>query len=398
MGAPDYVIDDEGKIPVEVRAQVRNISAIEENKHRFEMELYIQLCWSARISSSKIDLENEWRPNLEFLNVVNATERGGRLKILRRSDSRGVDDDEPVTIMAQSVSIRAVFSCHFVLQSFPCDTQTLTCNGIVWIPFKKFSLSQSRICPLERGRISFIVDESLSYLDVDKFTEKDAWEIEHRTHVTTGTTEKTAQSDDGNVFSTLSISVNIARRPQYYVWNIVLPVFAFVCITMLAIIIPPSKEQFHDRCTVTLTMLLTGVAFKFVVQDHLPKICYLTILDKYLVCSNVIMWLTVTSNALSCPLVDYYGVDVAILWDRISVGFLAVFWVVTTAMFMWFVTRGEQIAAREQHASERSHVPTSLLDSSSIAKVHPGKQDNVRTQEKCFETATPVHTINNAIT
>lgn len=44
-------------------------------------------------------------------------------------------------------------------------------------------------------------------------------------------------------------------------------------------------EELADRLSVTLTLVLTSVAFKYMVAQELPKISYLTLLDKYILMS-----------------------------------------------------------------------------------------------------------------
>ena len=60
------------------------------------------------------------------------------------------------------------------------------------------------------------------------------------------------------------------------------------------LLVPP--EDFADRMAMSLTLLLTAVAFKQVVSTHLPSISYLTILDKYVLCGFLMQVLVVFQN------------------------------------------------------------------------------------------------------
>ena len=62
----------------------------------------------------------------------------------------------------------------------------------------------------------------------------------------------------------------IERIPNYYLYNVVLVLFAIVLTTPVVIGIPP--EDLADRLSVTLTLILTAVAFKFVVADWTPRV------------------------------------------------------------------------------------------------------------------------------
>ena len=56
--------------------------------------------------------------------------------------------------------------------------------------------------------------------------------------------------------------------------------------------------EFADRCTVTLTLLLTAVAFKLVIADSLPKVAYVTKLDAYISFGFVLLSILMIENAV----------------------------------------------------------------------------------------------------
>ncbi len=64
--------------------------------------------------------------------------------------------------------------------------------------------------------------------------------------------------------------------------------------TLTSFIIP--SNSLADRMSVNLTLLLTAVAFKFVVSQSLPHISYLTLLDKYVLTSFVMLFFVVVEN------------------------------------------------------------------------------------------------------
>jgi hypothetical protein len=63
--------------------------------------------------------------------------------------------------------------------------------------------------------------------------------------------------------------VRLERIPTFYLLNLVLPTFVIGSCTLVALL--PSLAEFSDRLAVTLTMLLTSVAFKLAVQTYIPK-------------------------------------------------------------------------------------------------------------------------------
>lgn len=72
--------------------------------------------------------------------------------------------------------------------------------------------------------------------------------------------------------------IYVGRESSFYLWNVSMILFFLVLGTQLVVAISPSLTA--DRVGINLTLLLTAVAFKFVMMNFVPPVGYLTILDK----------------------------------------------------------------------------------------------------------------------
>ena len=63
-----------------------------------------------------------------------------------------------------------------------------------------------------------------------------------------------------------------------------------------AVEIDGSRLSTGDRLSVSLTLMLTAVAYKFIVATLLPQISYLTLLDAYLLCCFALIILVCIEN------------------------------------------------------------------------------------------------------
>jgi len=89
-----------------------------------------------------------------------------------------------------------------------------------------------------------------------------------------------------------SVRLVVVRNSSYFMESIVAPslLFSIICVAAFCIPVAYVDEEPYDnvgdgivdRLSVTLTMMLTSVAFKFLIADELPKISYFTMLDKFL--------------------------------------------------------------------------------------------------------------------
>eukprot|EP00040_Diaphanoeca_grandis_P043727 m.268906 g.268906 ORF g.268906 m.268906 type:complete len:485 (-) comp81239_c0_seq1:26-1480(-) len=123
-----------------------------------------------------------------------------------------------------------------------------------------------------------------------------------------------------------NVSMIVKRKANYYVTNIVSLMTGLVTLCFSAFSV--ELEDIADRMSIILTLLLTAVAFKFVIADSLPKLSYSTLMDYYLLLNFVIMgWMgavSATSAALELP--NYVGLysslaifSVLYLWWGITV-------------------------------------------------------------------------------
>eukprot|EP01038_Epipyxis_sp_PR26KG_P009046 gene9046-12197_t len=92
------------------------------------------------------------------------------------------------------------------------------------------------------------------------------------------------------------VVIAVSRLPSYYIYSFIIVLFIIVESVSCVVAIPPF--EFYNRTPITFTLLLTVVAFKFVMSSLLPKIDYLTTLDRYVHFATVILTLTIAENFL----------------------------------------------------------------------------------------------------
>lgn len=112
-------------------------------------------------------------------------------------------------------------------------------------------------------------------------------------------------SKSHSVYSQAVLIQRVQRNNRFYVLNIMLPLLAMslVSFSSLAYFTDEEDITLNDRITVSLTLSLTAVAFKFVIQDDVPRIGYLTILDHYVLSCFLFILSFVAVHVLS-QLVD----------------------------------------------------------------------------------------------
>ena len=101
---------------------------------------------------------------------------------------------------------------------------------------------------------------------------------------------------DGSVLPLLVFRLLLARRPGAYIWNILMPMSLLTTMGIFTYGLPPADMD--GRLGICLTLLLTAVAYKFTAAEGLPKLGYLTLLDRFVFGS--IFFLTLLAVEVFC--------------------------------------------------------------------------------------------------
>jgi hypothetical protein len=94
---------------------------------------------------------------------------------------------------------------------------------------------------------------------------------------------------------TVVFTLVLLRRPAYYHHQIIVPLHLIVTLAVLTLI----ENTHSDMVSITLTLILTSVAFRYTVNDKLPPCAYQTVLDKDLNICLCFLFAFVVENAVA---------------------------------------------------------------------------------------------------
>jgi hypothetical protein len=236
-------------------------------------------------------------PRLEFSNIVEEKESEMWYCFYNTLSKEG----DKLVVCCLRWSLVGVFQASFRLHSFPFDTQTLVLRlktGFAssqdgektrwWKGRRKVVLEENKN-PRYRSFVS-VCDEGTGHLQSE-------YVIGEEVEFDQGLSRPEASAEQLE-YATLSIRFNIKRKPAYWMWNIVLPLFFIVSSAICSFFVP--RAELADRTAITVTLLLALVAFKLVLSEKIPKLSYLTRVDEYIiVCfvsvASMIIWQTVSA-------------------------------------------------------------------------------------------------------
>jgi len=135
---------------------------------------------------------------------------------------------------------------------------------------------------------------------------------------------KPSESTSQKVNPTLEMRMLVGRKIGF--WDVVIPLTSLTIVSFAAFFV--EAQDLHDRCAITLTTLLAAVSYKYMIAEKMPKINYLTFIDKYIVFNFSSILVVVLENVVakvSLPVMnhEYWLVPVLVfIYVAILAGFV----------------------------------------------------------------------------
>ena len=294
-------------------------------------------------------------PRVEFSNMSKATEQEDNAMLMNTVTGRIFN------IRRCRVSIREPLE----LGRFPFDRQ------IVHFRFRSFSVDLNPWFPIGEDEIPFGIKNVQRWMNkmlMVSYDETD-WFVER---LTTKFTKIGLESS-------LEICIGMTRNPKFYMTNVALIEYILVQLAIFTIAVDPS--DYGTRASVNITIMLTIVAFKFVINTFLPVISYLTWLDKYIICGFVLVGCSITENFFVSSL--FLDHDTAKLVDKYFAIVYTAIWIplnliaILGYIFKLFVIPWAKVEKMQNPALSRNALDADLsLNGSSVSSssLNPGDE------------------------
>lgn len=237
--------------------EVRSICSVNCVEENFFADLSIFVKWydDAHIHFSKGEIESNKLKNKPHLILANSVNVKARYQTYSR-----VTTDPPGVISSETV-YTGTFREFMELEDFPLDSQDLTVSV-------RFADERWSVRLLNDPKCSMITDG----------VELSEW-LMYAPHV------KLGRIAGGAV--TFELKMKVFRKYDYYMLNVIVMMGGITSLVFFSFLFEPS--MWEQKSTYCATLLLTSVAFKFVVDGSLPKVAFTTILDIYMLVAFTVM-------------------------------------------------------------------------------------------------------------
>lgn len=305
------------KVFIDVRVVFIKVGEIDTVRERFHADAFIQAKWREPLLDGEAkDVEfqsdditarpNFWDPRLYIENVLGEVKES--LWYVTSFNKVGQ------AIVYQRRRVKGTFFERMELNQFPFDTQDLTLT-----------------ITSDRGELECALnpDQSeISTVNVQSFVDEQEWKLHKHINIWKQITTNAYKKHKHPV---LSISCTATRRSPFFLWNIIL-VMMFIC-TLIFTTFTVDQNLPQSRMQLSFILLLSNITFKFTVNQTLPKVSYLTYLDKYILISMAILCLVCVWHAVVSQLWVYVGVQFAKNADMIAFAILVFLYILYNVIF-----------------------------------------------------------------
>ncbi|KAK7090076.1 cys-loop ligand-gated ion channel-like [Littorina saxatilis] len=283
-----------------------------------------------------------WDPKLDIQNVK------GEPKASKWRELEFGPNGEVYVV--ERLRVKGAFAEQMELAHFPFDLQ---------------DLSVLVTSELKEHEIHLVEDEhDISIVDINAFADDQEWDLHPCVWTEPKVTVKSEYTQFAHSKPGLYFKCCATRLAGYFVWNIM---FVMSVISLLSLVtFAVSRTLPQNRIQLSFILMLASVTFKFAASNSVPKISYLTHLDRYILSLFIFTFLIAAWHGVVTRWKDYPNVQedldfwafvcFIILYVLIHVGFIIIM------MFSGYRRRSFLIA-REQEYTERAANLTGKLTS-----------------------------------
>jgi len=288
---------DDGPTRVSIGIWMVDITSIDSAQQSFTAEMALVLRWKdPRLAHTgngvvRYPLEQVWHPRIAVVNETNSVSR-------KFPDLVEVEPDGAVNYRQRYAG---AFTQPLRLRSFPFDRQTFRLQFVA--------------VRYRANEVQFVADQD--WIDnglkqaggiATSITLPD-WTIE-----SWNTKSLSYALAPGFEYSGYAFEFTASRNAQHYVWKVILPLVLIVMMSWAVFWIDPVTS--NSQISIAVTSMLTLIAYRFAIDNQLPRLPYTTNLDAFILMSTLLVFFSFIEVLVTTILENQKRNRLAITIDR----------------------------------------------------------------------------------
>lgn len=273
---------------VTVGLRIVDLTEISDVTQTLSGNFALSISWTDKrlvdLENCRIPLDKIWAPKIEFLN-------SGRLF----ADLPEVANIGPGGSIQYLQRYNGALATYHNLHDFPFDNQVF--KLVLW--------------PLENTEEGVQLKVNEKFTGYRKLLNISDWVIQK----VTAETGRELSEISNEYYSTYHLLIHADRVTGYYIWKVIIPLSLIVAMSWAVFWINPA--QFGPQIGLSATSMLTLIAFIFATTNLLPKLAYLTMLDKFIFTSTLLVFLALVESLSATYLFSKGHEKIGLLMDSI---------------------------------------------------------------------------------
>jgi hypothetical protein len=282
---------EQGPTEVQVEIFLLDLDAVDSANQSFDANVYFEATWKdsrlgdeAKNQISTRRLDEVWHPRLQILNQQR----------LWSSLPDVVEIDRDGTVI-QRARVWGSFSQPLDLREFPFDSQTINIQLVA----AGYDLEQVKLVPAPLSGIG------------DTFSVAD-WRVANWRMATD--LKVPGPPDAQN--PTIGLVLELDRLAGYYWLKVIAPLVLIVAMSWAVFWIDPKDTG--TKISITITAMLTLIAYRFAIGTSLPAISYLTRMDLFILFSTILIYASLVAVVVTAAFARKGDTVLAKWIDRVS--------------------------------------------------------------------------------
>lgn len=252
---------------------VADILDVDDVNQAVDLDLIIAMSWTDRrlagLIGCRLGVTQIWFPDATVFNSSQL-----RAERTNAQNQVVVGPDGAVTYLQR---LTGTISSYHNLRDFPFDHQAF-----------KFAFGSLRDSADE---VVFVAEDAASWLTENPNLE--GWRLEG---ISLGS-ERRHFAQVGRDISVLTLTISAQRDTDYYLFRVLLLLLVVVAMSWVVFWVPPEKYEF--QIGLGATSMLTAIAFNLSIGGSLPRLGYLTTLDKIVIAAIAMIFLAIVESLVT---------------------------------------------------------------------------------------------------
>lgn len=257
---------------VSIKVEFVKLEDIDTIKQVFSGIIYVKAKWrepslefSVSRDAQNVDWDSLWNPKLDIHNVMGEAKQ----EIWHELESQA---DGSVWVVERR-RVKGTFTENMELQEFPFDIQDISVLLTSELPIEEVELDEDQ--------------DDISNVVIHSFVDSSEWHLRRFVYIEPRILEDNNTKHEHRKPG-LFFRCCVVRRSEFFIWNNMLVMSLISALSFTTFAVDVDKTQ--NRIQLSFILVLAGVTFKFAASQAVPKISYLTHLDRYVLASMVFLF------------------------------------------------------------------------------------------------------------